>query len=101
MAVVVMCQLLAGMPVSLAAAHDPVQDEGMDMTHCPDHATHQDHSGKHACCSDAGCQCVAPAALTVALPPVTYRVLAPRVVPESDIRIATLRIDLFFRPPIA
>jgi hypothetical protein len=101
LAVVVMCQLLAGVPVSLAAVHDPVRDGGMDMTHCPDHATHQHHSGKHGCCVDAGCQCAAPAAMAAALPPVIYRVLARRVAPESDIRTATLRIDLFLRPPIA
>jgi hypothetical protein len=75
-------------------------DSAMDTTHCPDHATHH-HSGKHGCCSDSGCQCAAPAALAAALPPATYRVLAARMVPESDIRTATLRIDLFLRPPIA
>ena len=110
MAVVVMCQLLAGVPVSFATAHDPAhdgsmdltrQDDGMDMTHCPDHATHQDQSSKHGCCSDAGCQCAVPAALAMGLPPVIYRVLAARVTPESDIRTPTLRIDPFLRPPIA
>lgn len=101
MAVVVMCQLLAGVPVSFAAVHDPAQDVGMDMTHCPDPAPHQDQSGKHGCCSDAGCQCAGPAAMPAASPPVIYRVLASRLAPESDIRAATLRIDLFLRPPIA
>jgi len=101
MAVVVMCQLLAGVPVSFATAHDPAHDGGMDMTHCPDHATHQDESGKHGCCGDAGCQCAVPAALAMGLPPVIYRVLAARMTPESDIRTPTLRIDLFLRPPIA
>ncbi|HXR91747.1 MAG TPA: hypothetical protein VN750_15860 [Steroidobacteraceae bacterium] len=119
MAVVVICQLLAGVPVSFATAPDPAhdggmgltrqddgmdmtrQDSGMDMTHCPDHAAHQDQSGKHGCCSDAGCQCAVPAALAMALPPVIYRVPAARMTPESDIRTPTLRIDLFLRPPIA
>jgi hypothetical protein len=39
--------------------------------------------------------------MAAALPPVIYRVLARRVASESDIRTATLRIDLFLRPPIA
>jgi uncharacterized protein involved in copper resistance len=116
MSVIVMCQLLAGVPVSLAVVPDPAQNvvmdsmdsmdsmdgmDGMDMSHCPDHATHQDHSGKHGCCTDAGCQCAPAVGLVAALPPVSYRVLAPRGAPESDIRTATLRIDLFLRPPIA
>jgi hypothetical protein len=104
MGMIVMCQLVAGVPVSLAAVPDPVQNvgmEGMDMSHCPDHATHQDHSGKHGCCTDAGCQCATATGLVAALPPVSYLVLAPRGVPESDIHTATLRIDLFLRPPIA
>jgi hypothetical protein len=101
MGVIVMCQLLGGVSVSLAAVPDPAQNVGMDMSHCPDHATHQDQSGKHGCCTDAGCQCAAAVGLVAALPPASYRVLAPHGTPESDIRTATLRIDLFLRPPIA
>jgi hypothetical protein len=77
------------------------------VSHCPDHPQrpaaggHLGDTGKHGCCSDHACQCAAPVAL-VAVPRLAVGPAhALRAVPESDIRMAPLRADLLFRPPIA